>query len=64
MCPAKTQTAQSDQSLLRTLSVAKDPVLLHVDSEDSDQTVRMPRLIWSFTTHTGHFVGFVMHWLM
>ena len=33
--PAKTQ-------------VAEGPSFLHVDSEDSDQTGRMPRLIWVF----------------
>ena len=35
-------------------------MFLHADSEDSDQTGRMPRLIWVFAGHTGHFVGFVM----
>ena len=39
-------STQSDQSSLCTLWVAKDPILLHADSEDSDQPVRMPRLIW------------------
>ena len=29
--------------------VAKDPRFLYADSEDSDQTGRMPRLIWVFT---------------
>ena len=28
-------------------------------SEDSDQTGRMPRLIWVFVVRTDHFVGFV-----
>ena len=28
--------------------------------EDSDQTWRMPKLIWVFTGHKGHFVDFVM----
>ena len=32
-------------------------------SEDSDQTGRMPRLIWVFAGRTCHFVGFVMRWL-
>ena len=36
--------------------VAKDPRFLHADSEDSDQTERMPRLIWVFAGRTGHFV--------
>ena len=33
---------------------------LHSDSEDSDQTGRMPWLIWVFAGRTCHFVGFVM----
>ena len=41
-------SAQSDQSLLCTEWVAKDPSFLHVDSKDSDQTGQMPRLIWVF----------------
>ena len=32
--------------------VAKDLSFLHADSEDSDQTGRMPRLIWVFAGHT------------
>ena len=32
--------------------VAKDPSFLHADSKDSDQTGRMPRLIWVFAGHT------------
>ena len=32
--------------------VAKDPKVLHADSEDSDQTGRMPRLIWVFAGRT------------
>ena len=32
--------------------VGKDPSFLHVDSEDSYQTRRMPRLIWVFAGHT------------
>ena len=44
--------------------VAEDPMFLHVDSEDSDQTGRMPRLIWVFAGCTDHFVGFVMRWLI
>ena len=31
--------------------------------EDSDQTGRMPRLIWVFAGYKGHSVGFVMRWL-
>ena len=44
--------------------VAKDPSFLHVDSEDSDQTGQMPRLIWIFAGRTCHFVGFVMRRLI
>ena len=40
--------------------VAKDPSFLHADSEDSDQTGRMPRLTWVFAVRTCHFAGFVM----
>ena len=32
--------------------VAKDPSFLHANSEDSDQTGRMPRLIWVFAGRT------------
>ena len=39
---------------------AKDPMILHADSEDSDQSGRMPRLIRVFAGRTCHFVGFVV----
>ena len=45
-------SAQSDQSLLCVQCVAKDPRFLRADSEDSDQTGRMPRLIWVFAGRT------------
>ena len=32
--------------------VAEDPMFLHADSEDFDQTERMPRLIWVFGGRT------------
>ena len=60
--PTKWST-QSYQSSLCALWIAKDPMLLHVDSQDSDQTEWMPRLIRVLTRCTGHFVGFVMLWL-
>ena len=44
--------AKSAQSSLCAQWVAKDPRFLHADSEDSDQTARMPRLIWVFTGRT------------
>ena len=40
--------------------VAKDPSFLHVDSEDSDQTGRMPRLIWVFAGRTATLL--VLSW--
>ena len=48
--PAKTQISlgirpDCSESSLCTQWVAKDPSFLHADSEDSDQTGRMPRLI-------------------
>ena len=43
-CEDSDQAAQSDQSLLGALWVAKDPSFLHSDSEDSEQTRQMPRL--------------------
>ena len=35
----------------------KDPMFPHADSEGSDQTGRMPRLIWVFAGRNGHSVG-------
>ena len=35
-------------------------MFLHGDSEDSDQTGRMPRLIGVFAMRTCHIVGFVV----
>ena len=51
-------------TLLCAQWVVKDPSFLHADSQDSDQTGRMPRLIWVFAGCTYHFVGFVMRWLI
>ena len=53
MGPAKTQISLGvrpvwSESLLCAQWVVKDPNFLHVDSEVSDQTRRMPRLIWGF----------------
>ena len=57
MRPAKTQISLGirpvwSESSLCAQWVAKDPSLLHADSEDSDQTGRMPRLIWVFAGRT------------
>ena len=57
-------STQSDQSSLCAQWVARVPRCRHVDREDPDQTVWMHRLIWVFAGHTGHFVGFVMRWLI
>ena len=63
--PAKTQISLGIPSVwseysLCALWVAKDPHFLQADNEDSEQTGRMPRLIWVFAGRTCHFVGFVM----
>ena len=39
-------------------------MILHADSEDSDQTGRMTRLTWVFSGRTDHFVGSVMRRLI
>ena len=53
MRPAKTQISLGirpvwSESSLCAKWVAKDPRFLHADSEDSDQTGRLPRVIWVF----------------
>ena len=55
--PVKTQISLGirpvwSESSLCAQWVAMDPSFLHADSEDSDQTGRMPRLIWVFAGHT------------
>ena len=55
--PAKTQISLGihpvwSEPSLSAQWVAKDPNFLHADSEDSDQTGRMPRLIWVFAGRT------------
>ena len=39
-------------------------MFLYADSEDSDQTGQMPRLILVFAGHTGYFAGFDMQRLI
>ena len=63
--PAKTQVSLGicpvwSESSLCTQWVAKAPSFLHVDSEDSDQTGRMPRLIWVFAGCTATLL--VLSW--
>ena len=67
--PAKTQISLGirpvwPESSMCAQLVARDPSFLHADNEDSDQTGRMPRLIWVFAGRTCHFVGFVMRRLI
>ena len=55
--PAKTQISLGirpvwSESLLCAQWVAKDQSFLHADSEDSDQTGRIPRLIWVLAGRT------------
>ena len=55
--PTKTQISLGirpvwSESSLCAQWVAKNPTFLHADSEDSDQTGRMPRLIWVFAGRT------------
>ena len=66
--PVKTQISLGirpvrSESSLCTQWVAKDPSFLHVDSEDSDQTGQMLRLIPVFAERTCHFIGFVIRQL-
>ena len=55
VCPAKTQINLGICPVWSEWSLATH----WADSEDSDQTGQMPRLIWVFAGHTCHFVGFV-----
>ena len=55
--PAKTQISLYIRPVLSESSlcaewVAKDSMCFYADSEDSDQTGRMPRLIWVFAGRT------------
>ena len=55
-------------SLTRVLAMrckdSQGPSASYADSEDSDQTGRMPSLILVFAGRSGHFVGFVMRQLI
>ena len=57
-------SAQSDQSSLSTWRKLGSLATHWADSEASDQTGWMPRLIWVFAGRTCHFVCFVMRQLM
>ena len=63
--PAKTQISLGirpvwSEPSLCVLWVAKGPAFLHADSEDADQTGRMPRLIWVFAGRTATLL--VLSW--
>ena len=62
--PAKTDQPGHPPSLIRVFVcaqwVSKDPSFLHTDSEDSDQTGRIPRLVWVFAGRT--VILFVLSW--
>ena len=67
--PAKTQISLSLRSVWSESSLSAGRKLgslaIHrTHSEDSDQTWRVPRLIWVVAGRTCHFVGFVMRRLM
>ena len=66
--PTKWLCAHRRPSLISVFAVrsmgTKDPSFFHADSEESDQTGRMPRLIWAFAGRTCHFVCFVMRRLI
>ena len=56
--PVKTQISLGicpvwSESSLCAKWIAEVPMCLHADSQDSDQTWWMPRLIWVFPGHTG-----------
>ena len=63
--PVKTQISLGISPVLSESSLCAQWVAKeHADSEDSDQTGQMHRLIWVFAGRTNHFVGFVMQWLI
>ena len=68
MCPAKTQISLGvrpvwSESLLSAWRKLGSLATHWAHSEDSDQTGRMPRLIWVFAGCTCQYVGFIMRWL-
>ena len=67
--PAKTQISLGirpvwSESLLSAWWKLRPLAIYWAHSEDSDQTGRMPKLIWVFAGRTCHFVGFVMRRLI
>ena len=67
--PVKTQISLGirqvwSESLLSARRILGSLATHWAHSEDSDQTGRMPSLIWVFAGRTYHFVGFVVRWLV
>ena len=65
--PAKTQISLGirpvwSESLLCTQWVAKNPNFLHADSEDSDQTVRMPMDGWVRVLRPFNSISVISRW--
>ena len=58
MCAQRRLRSAWPDSSLCAQWVDKDPSFLHADSEDSDQTGRMPRLIWVFAGRTATLLVF------
>ena len=58
ICPVWSESSPSAWRKLGSLATH------WAQSKDSDQTGRMPRLIWVFAGRTCHFVGFVVRWLI
>ena len=69
VCPAKTQISLGIRPVWSESSLSAwrklESLATHwAHSEDSDQTGRMPRLIWVFAGRNYHFVGFVVRRLL
>ena len=65
--PAKTQISLGIRPVWSESSLCAqwaDPMFLHADVEDSDQTGRMSRLVWVFAGRTCHFVDFFVLWVI
>ena len=63
---APREDSEQPESLLCAQQVAKDPSFLHVDSEDSDQPGRMPKLIclrWAHMPFCGFCHALAHLWL-
>ena len=60
VCPAKTHPPCLIRSSLSAWRNVGSLLPIERNSEDSDQSGRMPRLIWVFAVRTCHCVGFVV----